>query len=278
MTNADKGPTPLRFQPSVRGYTILALTALMALILALIENDRDLLGVLLLAAVGAAGVVMRWRAGPPLVLLGLAVLEWFHVINRPAFLGAEWEESLFMDVVLAAAVLAYAAAHYRLMAMVHTAFPRDPRRPPPAPRGRDGRRLPAPPDARTQRSAHLPGPWEMPLLAIAAAVWAVAVAGFWLIVSAAPPPAFLPIEPRSPEAARAAASWWHIWLLIFLVGLTTAVLAGAAAYLRWVCAPPEHHLLYLQDQAWRETRREQNRINRFLTWARLRAQRRKEKS
>ena len=79
-------------------------------------------------------------------------------------------------------------------------------------------------------------------------------------------------------AVRAAAGWWHVLLLIFLVGLTAAVLGGAAAYLHWATASLVEHLLYLQDQTWRETRREQNRINRFLTWARLRAQRRKEQS
>ncbi len=75
-----------------------------------------------------------------------------------------------------------------------------------------------------------------------------------------------------------AAGLWHELLLIFLVGATMAVLWGAAAYLDWATATPEEHLLFLQDLAWRETRLEQNQIHRFLVWARLRAQRRKEQS
>ena len=104
------------------------------------------------------------------------------------------------------------------------------------------------------------------MLTTAAGVWAVGVALFWLALPAVGPPLGL------------SRGLWHALLLIFLVGLTAAVLAGAAAYLHWATARPEEHLMYLQDQAWRETRREQNRINRFLTWARLRAQRRKERS
>ena len=46
-----------------------------------------------------------------------------------------------MDAVLCAAVLAYAAGHYRLLSLVHTAFPIDYRRPPPA-GPRDDRRPP----------------------------------------------------------------------------------------------------------------------------------------
>jgi hypothetical protein len=106
----------------------------------------------------------------------------------------------------------------------------------------------------------------MPLLAIVAAVWAVAAALLWLALSTAePPPAMAP-------------GVWRGVLLVFVIGLTAAVLAGAAAYVAWASATPEEHLLYLQDQLWRETRREQNRVSRFLTWARLRVQRREERA
>jgi hypothetical protein len=41
-------------------------------------------------------------------------------------------------------------------------------------------------------------------------------------------------------------------------------------------APTEENLLYLQDQLWQQTRHEQATLNRWLVWARLRWQRRKE--
>ena len=249
--------TPLRSQPAVRGYTILCLTALMAMILALMENDRELINILLVAGMGALAVITYWRIGTPLLLLGLVVLEVFHRLNRPWYAGSPGaDESPFMDAVLCAAVLAYAAGHSRLLSLAHTAFPIDNRRPPPA----------GPHDGRRRRSAHLPGPWEIPLLALTAAGWAVAVSLWWLVLSKLSPPAGL-----SPGT-------WHGMLLIFVVGLTMALLWGACAYFDWSTATPEEHLLFLQDQAWRETRLEQNQINRFVVWARLRGQRRKEKS
>ncbi len=75
MTAEHPASTPLRSEPAVRGYTILCLTALMAMILALMENDRELMGILVLAVLGGLAVIAHWRIGPALLLLGLAVLE-----------------------------------------------------------------------------------------------------------------------------------------------------------------------------------------------------------
>ena len=135
-------PTPLRSQPAVRGYTVLCLTALMAMILALMENDRELINILLVAGMGALAVVTYWRIGTPLLLLGLVLLEVFHRLNRPWYSGSPGaDDSPFMDAVLCAAVLAYAAGHSRLLSLAHTALPIDYRRPPPA-GPRDDRRPP----------------------------------------------------------------------------------------------------------------------------------------
>ena len=267
MTPPAAVPPPLRSTPSVRGYTVLCLASLMGMVLALMLNDRDLLGVLLLAAAAAFGVVTCWRIGPPLVVLGLVALEVYHHLTQPWYLRSTIrEQASFMDIVLCASVLAYAVGHYRLLALTHTAFPVDFRRSPAPVRSRDDRRPPPPHNGRLRRSAHLPGPWEMPMLALVAGVWAVAVFVFWFLISNLKAPL---------DMSR---GLWRGLLLIFLVGATTAVLAAATTYLSWIKAAPAEHLLYLQDQAWRETRGEQNRINRWLQWARLRGQRRKEKT
>ena len=266
MTPENPLPSSLRLQPSVRGYTILCLTALMAMVLALMENERELMSVLLLAALGALAVVAHWRVGPPLLLLGLVVVETTHAFSRSWYsVSAGSDEGPLMNAVSCAAVLAYSAGHYRLLSLVHTAVPVDYRRPPARSGSRDKERRP-PFDGRHRRSAALPGPWEMPLLALTAAAWAVAVSLVWLVLSAQAPPLGL------------SAGTWRGMLLIFGTGLTAGVLWGTAAYLDWATATPAEHLLFLQDLAWRETRTEQNRINRFVTWARLRGQRRKEKS
>ena len=94
----------------------------------------------------------------------------------------------------------------------------------------------------------------------------MAVSLLWLVLS----------EQETP--AGMGRGLWRGLLLIFVVTLAMGALWGAVAYLDWMTATPEEHLLFLQDEAWRGTRLEQNQINRFLAWARLRGQRRKEKS
>jgi hypothetical protein len=250
---------PLSSRPAIVAYTILCLTALMGIVLALMENDHELIGILLLAGIAALGVMAHWRAAPPLLLVGLAVLELYHRATwSPHSHSVDWRDTVFTDLVLCAAVLAYSAGQYRLLALSHSVFPIDTRRSP--------RRNGKPSDSSQRRSPQLPQPWEAPILAITAAGWAVAVSLFWLMLSAIPAPLHM------------APGEWRGVLLIFVVGLTMAVLGGAAVYLDWLTATPTEHLLFLQDQAWRETRREQNQINRWLTWARLRGQRRKEKT
>ncbi len=245
-------------QPALTGYTILCLTSLMAIVLVFMENEADLTGVLLLAALGAIGVMTRWAAAPPLVLIGLAIVELYQrALERSFYRPAPG----FTDVVLCAAVLAYCAGQYRLSSLKSTIFPVDARR---RPAPKTGRLAPA--DSRQPRSAHLPQPWEAPVLAITAAAWAVGVLLFWLVLSVTPAPLNLP--------------WrlWRVLLLIFAVGLAAAGLSAIVVYLSWIKATPTEHLLFLQDQAWRETRREKNKINRWLTWARLSRVRRKEKT
>jgi hypothetical protein len=258
-------PAPPQSQPAVVGYTVLCLTALLAIVFALMENEHELVGILLLTGVAAVGVMARWRAAPPLLLLGLAVLELYRRATWVRYLrGFDWQDTAFTDVVLCAALLAYSAGQYRLLALTHAIFPIDARRRPGVV-ARNGKRASGI-ESRQPRSPHLPQPWEAPLLAFTAAGVALGVLLFWLALSVIPAPLDMSME------------LWRGLLLIFSVGSGAAVLGGAAAYLHWLAATPAEHLLFLQDQSWRETRREQNQINRWLTWARLRGQRRKEKS
>jgi hypothetical protein len=71
---------------------------------------------------------------------------------------------------------------------------------------------------------------------------------------------------------------WRTLRIAWLVLAVLATTATVAGYLRWATATPEESLLYLQDQLWRPTRGEQGSLNRWLVWARLRAQRKKERS
>jgi hypothetical protein len=304
----DEPPRP-RF-PLARAYTILCGAALFVMALALIENGRDPLTAVVLAGLGALLVLVRFRAGPPVLLAGFIALEVAHRLLRPwAFRGQAFglDESPAMDVVLCAAVLTSAAGMYRLLALTRTALPVDPRRPPPLtptplprgergafgsplPRGErgafgsplppgergrgEGRRAP-PHDARRPRAATAAGQGELATLAVAAVLCAAAAFGVWLVLSATDTPAWWE-NAYAARSLRAARYEWRVLLLLWGVGLSAAVVGGAAAYLLWATAPPAAHRVYLHDQAWLETRRDQSRVSRFLVWARLRGQRREE--
>jgi hypothetical protein len=70
--------------------------------------------------------------------------------------------------------------------------------------------------------------------------------------------------------------WWQVTLLAWLFGL---VFLFAAALLRYAAQSrmrPDEAALFLQDTLWRETSREQRRINRWISWARRRRQWREE--
>ena len=69
---------------------------------------------------------------------------------------------------------------------------------------------------------------------------------------------------------------WQGVLVLWLAVLGLLLASAVLGYLRRLRAPLAENLLYLQDQLWRETRGEQSLLNRWLTWARLRAQKRKE--
>ncbi|MGH7225715.1 MAG: hypothetical protein ACRELF_21055, partial [Gemmataceae bacterium] len=69
---------------------------------------------------------------------------------------------------------------------------------------------------------------------------------------------------------------WRVLRLVWAILAGLAITGTVTSYLRLITATSEESLLYLQDQCWRQTRREQSSLNRWLTWARLRAQRKKE--
>jgi hypothetical protein len=70
-------------------------------------------------------------------------------------------------------------------------------------------------------------------------------------------------------------SIWQLMVLLWLVSIVLIVAAGVLAYLGTRRLSPEEAALYLQDQVWRQTRREQARLNRWLTWAEKRQARRR---
>jgi hypothetical protein len=71
---------------------------------------------------------------------------------------------------------------------------------------------------------------------------------------------------------------WRVLRLIWMLVLVLTATAVVVGYRRMTAATPPESLLYLQDEVWRKTRREQSNLNRWLMWARLRSRRNKETS
>jgi hypothetical protein len=273
-------------------YTVLCLFALVVMTSILLQTGIGLWG-LLPAAVGLVAVYTHWRAGPPLVLVSLACLLGMHRagMDMPVLLlsllgrvgrlfnfpnqrvplpqGAwAWQDDgVGTDVVLCTAVLAYTAAHYRLLSLVNHAFPPDPRRRerPPAPPG--GGRRPAGRVVEQPRSPATAVPAELVLLLGGLPLWAGTAALLWDRLTADEPA----VPPRPGES-----DVWLAMVLIWVVGLIVVLTTVLLRYLGQYQTTVEENRLYLQDQVWRETRREQSRLNRWLVWARRRGQRRKE--
>jgi hypothetical protein len=243
-----------RGHPAVRNYTWFALSTLFLLLVCLVEDG---LGwwCLLPTLIGVGTLLARWNLGPPLVIVTLTGL--LLAPSRYRWGYPYWSRNrvpTLMDLVLCASVLAYVIAHYRLLSLTRHVLPTDPRR------SRSGRFT----DPSQRRSVAGVARSEMVLLVLSLPLWTALSVVAWGWLFDTQPPFQLSLE-----------SWrWLlvIWAALLVLGVT-AIVAGSV---RQSAATSQDSLLYLQEQLWRTTRREQSTQNRWLVWARWRAQRRKE--
>jgi len=254
--------------PVPRFYLLSTVGGLLAAALLLAERGLSNEAMLLIL-LGVLGLLTRYRSIPLLVLGFVAVillargqgydlLTLFYKIILPwsrlkAYYG-EYRPNPALDVVFALAMLIYLQGQYRLCGLLTSALPGE------ATEGEGERRRPIPRD---------PGPEDSPegyreLTALAGCV-ALAIA-VWMAVSM--------IEPRGPIALPIWRGMLLAWLLATLLSIGTTI----ARTLFWRASPPEVQRLFLQDTLWRETRGDQARIQYWLTAARLRAQKRKERT
>lgn len=272
MSQEPAAPT-LPEQPPLNLYKVLALAALLALTMALLEKQMGLLS-FLPACFGLLGVLADWRTAPMLVLASLVLAI---PVRAAGFLPSNLEEyRMFMgklshgglamvqridpipDFLACAALLAYMAGYFRFKGVEKNLFPQDPRKPAPAGPGPLAK-------ASEKRPLQLVQGSEIILLLASVPIWCglAALGLFWLVRTSGP----LGLFPQFLHGPL---------LLLWLGGFILAILAAVLGFKAVTEAEPEENLQYLQDQVWRQTRREQARINRWFTWARLRGQRRKE--
>jgi hypothetical protein len=279
-------------------YTLLCTAALLLLGLPLFLRglgEWSLFPVL----VGLLALVLRWRSGPVLVLLALF---WLSLADRTGVSPAQLVRYLFyllarflsaasfrwplrrdhawmrlqdtnplLDLTLAAAMVMYVAAHYRLMGLTHGLFPADPRltkkrrKPPmrPAP-------LPPAPGART----HVPS-LSRELAGLLVGMTASLVVAFlvWQIVLVRDPDLDLYELFQQGLYTSIPLNIWRIIVLVWILALVLFLAWGLLGLLRQHQMSPVEARMFLQDKAWRETRREQSRGQRWLTWATLRERR-----
>lgn len=258
--DAAQLPPPLSNHPAVRNYMLLCLSALFLLVVCLADRGLEW-WCLVPALIGCLALMTHWSQGPPLVLLSLTGL--LVLADRRSRGGyTDWsrlQTPALMDLVLCIAVLAYVIGHYRLLSLMRNIFPLIPRRP----LG----------DVSQRRSADLVTGREIALLGLMLPLWTGLSFMVWAmeLMDLVTPSARQIETTPSLDLPRELGFVW--------AGLAVLAAAGTlAGYLRWITATPEDSLLYLQDQCWRLTRREQSSLNRWLTWARLRAQHKKESS
>jgi hypothetical protein len=253
-----------RSHPAVRNYTLLCLAALLVLTLGLAQLDVGGLALLPLLA-GSVAVAACWSIGPPLVLLCLAGVLFVQLRARGRGLLGGAPDSFAADLAISVATLVYVVGQYRLQSLVRFVFPPDYRRRRPR-KPAAGLRLPPP---EQPRSPDLVGQAELLQLALAGLVFGALASAAWGAVV------------RQRPALGFDTREWQALVLVWSGGTLLAVAGAVAGYLRLRRSTPEEGLVYLQDQMWRQTRREQSRLNRWLAWARLRRQRklrRKEKT
>jgi hypothetical protein len=252
-------------QPEIRDYRMLAVAALLLVTVILVQEEVGWWAAMPLV-LGVLGILRPGAVGPVLVtflmVLVLGFRTWFigprSMPNEPS--------SPLSDLFLAVSTLIYVAAHSRLLTIHHHAVPPDTRRELRPGSGRlKGRWLL--PGGATKRSASLLTQSEFLLLLGTAPLFALVGYLLWIRI------AFEPV----PEPLTVPLPVWRALLVVWSGIICLCGVYVLTSYLRWFYANALEGMVYLQDQLWNATRGEQRRVNSWLTWARLRQQK-KEKA
>jgi hypothetical protein len=246
MTTAASAEKPSVIgDPGVRRYEIVCVTALLVLTWILIEKGYGTWCFLPMLA-GLLGVVARLRLGPVMLLMSLQ----FQIIDQwtsgwgPPVGSATFE---IEDLLQAAAVLAYIAGQYRLLGLTRNLLPSRPR-------------------VKPMPARRLVSMREIVLLIMTVLLYATLAQ---LITEFLPDSWYeLGLAPRA----------WRMIVLAWTVGIGAVVVGGLLGHLARQRMSPTEATLILQDVLWQQTRGEQRLAGRWLAWARLRFQRRKEMS
>jgi hypothetical protein len=233
-------------------YQVLCLAGLAVILLVEVQRGLSLVG-LLIPLVGLLGMLSQMSLAPVLLLFTMAA-TW--AVRHFYFRQMEFSQRglLATDALLCGGVLIYVIAHFRLQALTDAVVPRDPRR---RLTERDwlGRRLVAP-QPRTPRLATR---WEVGLLALMLPAWVLLGHLSWFGINRPWNPAEWPIEVS------------RLILLAWILGVLAMLAAAVLGIWKRRQQSATTAAVALQDVVWHDTRGEQRRITRWLSWARLKA-------
>jgi hypothetical protein len=265
-------PDSLRGQfrhPGVRNYYFTGLAALAMVFTVLFSLGSDI-GSVLLVVIGAAGLVLRWPAAPPLFLLFLTYFLIFPfglpddlISSR---LQIERDRFRIDHLLLIFSTIVFLACTYRVFGLTWQAVPHD-------------IRFPKKSEKPTRRPHDLIVPGEIVRLLYVTTVVVVAGQVIWLLATAleldigATIPVKLPAtDPRNggrltelhPTATR----------LILLAGMMFfGVLLARLVFGYWRLRRmnPLEGRMVLQETGWDGARRERVRVEKWRIWGRKRA-------
>lgn len=286
--------------PGTRFYTIVCMVSALVLAVPLLARGVGT-GALLPALAGVLLPLARWRAGPLLLIfsflwlvqadrLGLGPMQFLgrllrHLLSLfivmppgPGFhdnpLPKLARPELMLDVFLVGAIVVYVAAYYRLLGVTRAIFPIDRQRRGPSPGLKSSGVPKFGPILEPKRSASLIDSRELGKL-VPAGIIATVLAQY-LLLWLQKRSARNDLAPHLPFGLNVQIrdNVWHLLLLLGFLGGGLIVVTSLLGYLGLRRQTPAEAALYLQDQLWRQTRREQARLNRWLAWAEKREARR----
>lgn len=251
----DRQPPRPTVQVGVIHYQILCGAGLLLVFFALFEQGL-VLGSLFVIPVGLLGIVTGMRSAPLLTLVILFIAQTGHHLAMFRTLEVPQQRPFFHlgDLLLAIGMLGYVAGHYRLQSLWSDAVPVDPRQ-----RRRARGRWGGYEQAKQPRSETTLTPEELARFVLGLPL--VAIAGqlaWWLLAREWLPEVFV-----SPVMR----------LIVLIWALAVGMLLAGWLLSLWHTRQMSRveARLYLQDTLWRETRREQRRIFRWLAWRKVRA-------
>jgi hypothetical protein len=280
MTETGRSPDPapdpdvrtLYRDPGVRNYMFAGLAALAMVFVVLFQQGSDV-GGLIVVMIGVAGLVLRWAAAPPLLVLVLTYFLVFPYFTPELPPASMYEIRLgrfrVVDMVLVFSVVVYLACQYRVLGLVQQALPPESRYP------RKG-------EKPVRRPPGLIAEGEITRMLYVAAGVVFAGQLVWLFATAVVVDVgeSFPLRVSSGRGIRGftddsagtlspAAS--RFVLLAGLAFFSTLLARLVFGYWRLRVMNPDEGAMVLQDAGWDETRRERARLETWRVRGRERA-------